>query len=190
MVAQKYRWDFIGLSTDTKPTPETSEKVVNGSTFYCSDTSKLYVYCDGTWYERKALGGGGGGGTSDYPDLTNKPKINNVELNGNKTSSDLGLQPAGNYVTFADYASASTTGVVKTSAQYGVSTSSYTKNLTGAVKSYADYQNGNDVVIICKGTLENVLIGKGLNQIVTLTQQEYDALTTKDSNTYYYIVEE
>lgn len=41
--------------------------------------------------------GGGGGGTSDYTDLTNKPKINNVELNGNKTSSDLGLQPAGNY---------------------------------------------------------------------------------------------
>lgn len=93
MVSQKYRWDFIGLSTDTKPTSETSDKVVNGSTFYCSDTSKLYVYCDGTWYERKALGGGGGGGTSDYPDLTNKPKINNVELNGNKTSSDLGLQP-------------------------------------------------------------------------------------------------
>lgn len=41
--------------------------------------------------------GGGGGGTSDYTNLTNKPKINNVELNGNKTSSDLGLQPAGNY---------------------------------------------------------------------------------------------
>lgn len=59
MVAQKYRWDFIGLSTDTKPTPETSEKVVNGSTFYCSDVSKLYVFCDGTWYERKPLGGGG-----------------------------------------------------------------------------------------------------------------------------------
>lgn len=102
MVSQKYRWDFIGLSTDTKPTSETSDKVVNGSTFYCSDTSKLYVYCDGTWYERKALGGGGGGGTSDYTDLTNKPKINNVELNGNKTSSDLGLQPAGNYALESD----------------------------------------------------------------------------------------
>lgn len=40
---------------------------------------------------------GGSGGTSNYNALTNKPKINNVELNGNKTSSDLGLQPAGNY---------------------------------------------------------------------------------------------
>ena len=32
-------------------------------------------------------------GTTDYNDLSNKPTINNVELSGNKTSSDLGLQP-------------------------------------------------------------------------------------------------
>ena len=37
-----------------------------------------------------------GGGTSDYADLTNKPSINNVTLNGNKTTSDLGLF-SGNY---------------------------------------------------------------------------------------------
>lgn len=41
--------------------------------------------------------GGGGGGTSNYADLINKPKINNVELNGNKSLNDLGIQPAGNY---------------------------------------------------------------------------------------------
>jgi len=58
MVAQHFRWDFIGLSTDTKPTPETSEKVVDGSTFYCSDTSKLYVYCRDDWYEKEVSGGG------------------------------------------------------------------------------------------------------------------------------------
>ena len=39
-------------------------------------------------------GGGGGGGTSNYNDLSNKPKINDHELSGNKTSSDLGLQGA------------------------------------------------------------------------------------------------
>lgn len=39
---------------------------------------------------------GGSGGTSDYTDLSNKPKINNVELKGNKTTSDLGLF-SGNY---------------------------------------------------------------------------------------------
>lgn len=32
-----------------------------------------------------------GGGTSDYTDLTNKPKINNVTLDGNKSWADLGL---------------------------------------------------------------------------------------------------
>ena len=31
-------------------------------------------------------------GTSDYSSLSNKPTINSVELNGNKTSNDLGLQ--------------------------------------------------------------------------------------------------
>lgn len=36
-------------------------------------------------------GGGGGGGSTDYADLTNKPKINNVELSGNKTLDDLGI---------------------------------------------------------------------------------------------------
>ena len=34
---------------------------------------------------------GGSGGTSDYKDLKNKPKINDVELSGNKSLSDLGI---------------------------------------------------------------------------------------------------
>lgn len=38
-------------------------------------------------------GGGGGGGTSDYSQLSNKPKINNVELDGNKSLADIGAQP-------------------------------------------------------------------------------------------------
>lgn len=40
---------------------------------------------------------GGGGGTSDYEDLSNLPKLNNVTLKGNKSLSDLGIQPAGDY---------------------------------------------------------------------------------------------
>lgn len=38
-----------------------------------------------------------GGGSPDYEELNNLPKVNNVTLKGNKTSSDLGLQPAGDY---------------------------------------------------------------------------------------------
>lgn len=36
-------------------------------------------------------GGGGAGGTTNYDDLTNKPKVNGVILSGNKTSADLGI---------------------------------------------------------------------------------------------------
>lgn len=46
--------------------------------------------------------GGGSGGTSNYNDLSNKPKINNVELSGNKSLNDLGIQPVGNYALVSD----------------------------------------------------------------------------------------
>ena len=39
------------------------------------------------------------GGTTDYTALTNKPQIGGVELTGNKSLSDLGIQPAGTYLT-------------------------------------------------------------------------------------------
>lgn len=55
----EYRWDFIGLSTQSKPTPETSENVTDGSTFYEADTSKLYIFYKTQWYEKTATGGGG-----------------------------------------------------------------------------------------------------------------------------------
>lgn len=43
----------------------------------------------------KTVEGGGGGGTSDYTELENKPKINNVELVGNKTLAQIGAAAAG-----------------------------------------------------------------------------------------------
>lgn len=55
MVDHKYRWDFIGLSTDSKPTAS-SPRVVNGSTYYEADTSKAYVWYKDQWYEKEAGG--------------------------------------------------------------------------------------------------------------------------------------
>lgn len=49
-----------------------------------------------------ATGGGGEGGTTDYTQLTNKPQINNVELSGNKTLDDLGIQAKGDYALSSD----------------------------------------------------------------------------------------
>lgn len=43
-------------------------------------------------YTDKHGGGGGTGGTTNYNDLTNKPSINGVQLSGNKTSAELGIQ--------------------------------------------------------------------------------------------------
>lgn len=40
---------------------------------------------------------------NNYEDLENLPQINNIELIGNLSSQDLGLQPAGNYVTDSNY---------------------------------------------------------------------------------------
>lgn len=99
MVARiHYRWDFIGLSTDTKPTPETSEKVVDGSTYYCSDNSKLYVWYKTQWYERKPLGGGGGGGSYTAG--------NGIDITDDTISVDTTtIQPkltAGNNITITD----------------------------------------------------------------------------------------
>ena len=37
-------------------------------------------------------GGGGGGGTTNYNQLSNKPKINSTTLSGNKSLDDLGIQ--------------------------------------------------------------------------------------------------
>lgn len=45
--------------------------------------------------------GGGSAGTSNYEELENKPKINNVELVGNKTLNELGINipDTSNFIT-------------------------------------------------------------------------------------------
>lgn len=49
---------------------------------------------------------GGSGGSSDYEDLDNKPSINDVELIGNKSLEDLGVQPQGDYALSSEIPSA------------------------------------------------------------------------------------
>lgn len=156
MVSQKYRWDFIGLSTDTKPTAETSEKVVNGSTYYCSDTSKLYVYCDGTWYERKPLGGGGGGGGSYIAGTGIVIADDTISLD---PASQASLAKADTSVQNTDYATSTVAGVFKFSNGMIVGNTGY---VSCSPKTYADYATLGNTYFISKGTLENVIEGKGL----------------------------
>ena len=71
-------------------------KMAQGSIAWVIDVSEIYMLdSEGTWVlESISGGGGGGGGTTNYNALTNKPSINSVELSGNKTLSDLGIQSA------------------------------------------------------------------------------------------------
>lgn len=46
--------------------------------------------------------GTGESGTGYYEDLENKPRINNMELIGNKTLKELGIQPEGNYASIEE----------------------------------------------------------------------------------------
>ena len=63
-----------------------------------NNVNTLYIY-DGGW--RKIGTSSGEGGTSDYNDLENKPKINNIVLEGNLSLEDLGIviPSLENYVT-------------------------------------------------------------------------------------------
>lgn len=88
----RFKWRFIGLSSEDKPTPDDYIEVSDGVELYEADTSKEYIYYNNQWYEKTTGGGGGGGGTTNYNQLSNKPQINSITLSGNKSLDDLGIQ--------------------------------------------------------------------------------------------------
>lgn len=118
------------------------------------------------------------GGTTDYTDLSNKPKINNVELTGNKTTSDLGIviPDLTDYVKNTDYATSSNGGVIKVNAGYGTAIDN--GFLAGSTRNYSSYTSTNNSLMISKGTLENVITGKNLetstNKVTSLSSESTD----------------
>ena len=74
--------------------PTKTSQLQNDSDFVIKTTNELTnYYTKNNTYTKNEVDAlvAGGSGTSDYSDLTNKPKINNVELSGNKLLSDLGI---------------------------------------------------------------------------------------------------
>lgn len=73
------------------------------------------------------------------------------------------------YVKFTDYATGSVGGVIKANNSWGVKVSS--GYLIGNTFNYSQYSSANEGVLIDKGTLENVITGKGLitNTVNNLT---------------------
>jgi hypothetical protein len=85
------------------------------------------------------------GGTIDYNVLNNKPKINSVELSGNKTIADLGLQPAGNYATGGGTATGTNTGDQDLSglqSKKDASLETDSKTIVGAINEVNSVANG------------------------------------------------
>ena len=111
-----------------------------------------------------------------------------VQTSLGKADTALQSSDLANYVTRTDYADADTAGVIKTNSTYATQVSA-AGIMRAVTKSYAVYKTSVNDMFISKGTLENVFDGRGLLPIITLTQAEYDALATKDPDTYYYIEE-
>lgn len=116
-----------------------------------------------------ALGnsGGGGKGTTNYLDLANKPKINDVELVGNKTLAELGI----NIPDLSEY---------------------YTKEETTTLLD--NYPDGSTIVKNVESKIEAVGIKdvktNDVNKFWTGTRAEYEALTEYSDNTFYAITDD
>ena len=87
---KKYVDDSVGgIHVPTK-----TSQLQNDSNFVIKTTNELTnYYTKNNTYTKNEVDAlvAGGSGASDYSDLTNKPKINNVELSGNKSLNDLGI---------------------------------------------------------------------------------------------------
>ena len=95
MTTIKFRRDTSTNWTSVNPIP------AQGEPCYETDTGKLKIGNGSDNYTTLPYvsDGGGSSGTTDYTQLENKPQINSVELTGNKTLNDLGIQAKGNYLT-------------------------------------------------------------------------------------------
>ena len=94
----------------TTENPTMSEGVIA----YESETNKMKIFDGEKAFNDLAYVGGEGssGGTNNYNLLTNKPQINSIELSGNKSLAELGIQAKGDYATKSELASKADTSAL------------------------------------------------------------------------------
>lgn len=102
---------------------------------------------DGTLLGKKydLMNGGGGGGTSDYEELSNLPKINSVELKGNKSLDDLSIQGK---LTFDDVPTESSNNPVKSGGVFSALPGIATAAVAGLVKP-----DGSTITVDANGVI-------------------------------------
>ena len=119
---------------------------------------------------------GGGSGTSNYNDLSNKPKINNVTLTGNKTNQQLGI-PTGTYNELTGKPSINDVELTgnRTTADLGLFSGDY-NDLTNKPTIF----DGDYIDLAEKPTINNVeLIGNRTTEDLGLFSGAYSDLTGK-----------
>lgn len=123
--------------------PQATETVLGGikaASKTSNETVEVKIGNDGKLYVPPS---DEGGGTTNYDDLSNKPSINNISLNGNKTAEDLGLvaSETGKELSSNDYTNAEKTklagieeGANKTVVEQSVTNSTTNVPSSNAVK--------------------------------------------------------
>lgn len=95
------------------------------------------------------------------------------------------------YVKNTDYASLNKGGVIRVNDDFGVgmvTSGGGSGMITSTTKTYANYQSGDNRLFISKGTLENVLNGKGFATIPTLTGTQQNPIQLVNLNEGYYLL--
>lgn len=137
-----------------------------------------------------------GYGVSDYNELENKPSINGVELIGDKTTADLGIEiNAFDVVTKEDLEQGLNTKQDKGdyALKYdipsleGLATEQSLMESLAQKQDKGNYALKDEIPDLTDYVKKNVLTQ--YSKTVSITQADYDALETKDSNTLYLIEE-
>ncbi len=180
--------------------PAGQNATINGvNTLNIVEGTNINIEQDGSTMTISATGGSGG--TSDYSDLSNKPKINNVELSGNKTTSDLGIDipDVSDFITkdvnnLTNYTKTSDLSTVATSGSYNdlsnkptipTTTNELTNNsgfITNAVNNLTYYYLKTE-------TYSQSQVNDLISAITTMSLEVVQTLPTEDiSTTTIYLV--
>lgn len=130
-------------------------------------------------YVKKHSGGGGGGGTTNYSELSNKPQINGVTLDGNKTSEDLGISGGGGGADF----STATLWKTNPSSSDSLPLSNVTQYVAVVMCShYSDGDTEQDIHIIPKFVLDTIGDYKSTQIYYFLDDTKYISLQMVSNN--------
>ena len=111
------------------------------------------------------------------------PFIINYSANKNVPTKLSELENDSGYVKDTDYSGNTKAGVNKTNSYWAVATQQDTGYIFAQPKTYSQYESGASEMFISKGTLENVITGKGLTNVAhTNSNNNFSTAQTINGN--------